>query len=335
MGKNHLEHALRDFHASHPTVALALNVTRRPFSFLGQQPADVDNGHSDQWGGFPRLKRKGIWHERLMDYAGSPTGRDQFEAQMTKLGEAAGVSFDFSTYIDRQPFESQRLLLWAGRFGKGERFISALSDRHFQQGSQGESASKRSTLLAAADEAGLDVAAAAAFLDTDELHDEVWRSYGEMPKRGITGIPLFCFSIPEVGLWSGPFREANADAVVNGSANRAQFLRLFEQLYKYAAKQLGDGLKRGQPLPSSSAQAAESAESAEPAAAGDATSLVGQEVRLVGLQTKPTLNGAVGVCERFDAKQGRYAVRLPEHETPIAIKAANLERVDGGGRDEL
>ena len=131
-------------------MALALNVTRRPFSFLGQQPADVDDGHSDQWGGFPRLKRKGIWHERLMDYAGSPTGRDQFEAQMTKLGEAAGISFDFNAYIDRQPFESQRLLLWAGRFGKGEQFISALSDRHFQQGSQGESASKRSTLLAAA-----------------------------------------------------------------------------------------------------------------------------------------------------------------------------------------
>ena len=333
MGKNHLEHALRDFHASHPTVALALNVTRRPFSFLGQQPADVDDGHSDQWGGFPRLKRKGIWHERLMDYAGSPTGRDQFEAQMTKLGEAAGISFDFNAYIDRQPFESQRLVFWAGRFGKGEQFISALSDRHFQQGSQGESASKRSTLLAAADEAGLDVAAAAAFLDTDELHDEVWRSYGEMPKKGITGIPLFCFSIPEVGLWSGPFREANADAVVNGSANRAQFLHLFEQLYKYAAKQLGDGLKRVQPLPSSSAEAA--AESAEAAAAGDATSFVGQEVRLVGLQAKPELNGAVGVCERLDAKQGRYAVRLPGLEKPIAIKAANLECVDGDGKDEL
>ena len=37
---------------------------------------------------------------------------------MTKLGEAAGVTFDFNAYIDRQPIESQRLLLWAGRFGK-------------------------------------------------------------------------------------------------------------------------------------------------------------------------------------------------------------------------
>ena len=55
----------------------------------------------------------------------------------------------------------------------------------------------------------------------------------------------------------------------------------------------------------------------------------------MGLQAKPELNGAVGICERLDAKQGRYAVRLPGLEKPIAIKAANLERVDGGGKDEL
>ena len=165
MGKNHLEHALLAFHDAHPTVALALNITRRPFSFLGQQPADQDR---------QTLKRKSIWHDRLMDYAGSPAGRDQFEAQMTKLGAAAGVQFDFSAYIDRQPIESQRLLLWAGRFGKGEEFMTALSSRHFEQGARGESASKRPTLLAAAQEAGLfDAATVTAFLDSDELHDEV------------------------------------------------------------------------------------------------------------------------------------------------------------------
>ena len=51
-------------------MALELNVTRKPFSFLGQQPLDVDDGNSQQWGGFPRLKRTGPWHERLMDYTG-------------------------------------------------------------------------------------------------------------------------------------------------------------------------------------------------------------------------------------------------------------------------
>jgi len=216
-------------------VALTLNITRRPFSFLGQQPAHQDR-HT--------LKRKGIWHDRLMDYAGNPAGRDQFEAQMTKLGQAAGVTFDFNAYIDRQPIESQRLLLWAGRYGKGEEFMTALSNRHFQQGSQGESASKRPTLLAAAQEAGLDAQTVTAFLDSDELHDEVWRSYGEMPRKGINAIPLFCFSVPEVDLWSGPFRDANADATINGSGDMARFLHLFEQLYKHTATVLGATLKR-------------------------------------------------------------------------------------------
>jgi len=332
VGKNHLENALRDFHALHPTVALALNVTRRPFSFLGQQPADEDSGNSNRWGGFPRLKRKGIWHDRLTDYSGSPAGRDEFEAHMTKLGEAAGVKFDFNVFINRQPMESQRLLLWAGRFGKGEKFMSALSDRHFQQGTRGESASKRPTLLAAAREAGLDEAAVSTFLDSDELQDEVWRSYGEMPRKGITGIPLFCFSIPEAGLWSGPFRDANADATINGSADKATFLHLFEQLYKYADKALT--LKRDGPLLVDSAASAAEDGAAKLQAAG-LKSFIGQEVRLVGLRAKPELNGAVGVCERFDKGQGRYAVRLPGHEKPLAVKGSNLELLEDAGKDEL
>ena len=321
-------------------MALALNVTRRPFSFLGQQPANEDSGRAERWGGFPRLKRKGIWHERLTDYSGSPAGRDQFEAHVTTLGEAAGVKFDFNAYIDRQPIESQRLLLWAGRFGKGEEFMTALSDRHFQRGSEGESASKRTTLLAACDEVGLDRAAAEAFLDSNELHDEVWRSYGEMPRKGITGIPLFCFSIPEVGLWSGPFRDANADATINGSGNKAQFRQLFEQLYQHTAKALGEALKRDEAPPplqgSGGAAAAEGAAAEDGAAKLRASGLkgfVGQEVRLIGLKSRPELNGAVGVCERFDGKQGRYAVRLAGHDQPLAVKAANMELAQDGAQD--
>ena len=297
-------------------------MTRRPFSFLGQQPADVDDGNSNRWGGFPRLKRKGIWHERLTDYSGSPAGRDEFEAHMTKLGNAAGVKFDFNVFIDRQPIDSQRLLLWAARFGKGEAFMSALSNRHFQQR---ESASKRSTLLAAAEEVGLEVSKVEDFLDSSELRDEVWRSYGEMPRKGITGIPLFCFSIPEAGLFSGPFRDANADANINGSGNKAQFLHLFEQLYKFAANALGDKLKRDAPLAPVDSMPPAQDEAASRLRAAGPKSFVGQNVRLVGLQAKPELNGAVGVCERFDKAQGRYAVRLHGHEKPLALKGGNLE----------
>ena len=60
------------------------------------------------------------------------------------------------------------------------------------------------------------------------------------------------------------------------------------------------------------------------------------QVRLVGLQAKPELNGVVGVCERFDGKQGRYAIRVAGHEKPIAVKGGNLELVeDADSKDEL
>ena len=73
--------------------------------------------------------------------------------------------------MQEQPIESQRLLLWAGRFGLQEEFMTAMNKRHFQQK---QSASERETLLAAAEEVGLDTAAATAFLDGDELEAEVW-----------------------------------------------------------------------------------------------------------------------------------------------------------------
>jgi hypothetical protein len=64
--------------------------------------------------------------------------------------------------------------------------------------SQAETCADRATVLAAvADVEGLDAAAAAVFLETDELVDEVWESYGRMIRHfGITEIPVFSFSRP-------------------------------------------------------------------------------------------------------------------------------------------
>ena len=113
--------------------------------------------------------------EQILFKAG-PAARDQAEAGMRMQGLAAGIEFDYQVRAQWQPIESQRLLLWAGRYGKQEDFMSALNKRHFEQR---QSASDPATLLAAASEVGLDAAQAAAFLESDELADVVWRSYGE------------------------------------------------------------------------------------------------------------------------------------------------------------
>ena len=117
------------------------------------------------------------WHDGLLGYVqGDPQRRDEAERGLQMQGGAAGITFDFSVRCDWQPIYSQRMLWWAGRYGLQEAYMTNLNKRHFQRGSEGESASMRKTVLAAAQEAGLNVEKAAAFLYTDELKDEVWKS---------------------------------------------------------------------------------------------------------------------------------------------------------------
>ena len=110
-----------------------------------------------------------------------------------------------------------------------EEFMTALNKRHFEQQ---QSASITSTLLEAASEVGLDVAAAAAFLETKELTDVVWKSYGSTIARGIHSIPLFVFNVPATGAVGGPFRDGATKQpyTVKGSSSAEAFLQLFEQI---------------------------------------------------------------------------------------------------------
>lgn len=149
-----------------------------------------------------------------------------------KLGADAGIAFDLEVKAQYQPVDSQRLLLWAGRFGRQEQFMSALNRRHFERR---ESASLRATVLAAAAEAGLDVALAEVFLETDELEEEVWRSYGStIREAGIRAIPLFSFSVPAIDAVGGPFRKPGTHEayVVRGSNSEQSFLDLFKLIMR-------------------------------------------------------------------------------------------------------
>ena len=186
------------------------------------------------------LKKKGLWKDRLLDYThGNEEARDQAMRGMKYAGSQVGIAFDYNVYIDRQPVDSQRMLLYAARHGKQEAYVSALSRRHFTQGSSGESASRRHTVLAAAEEAGLDPQAASSFYDGDELRDVVWRSYGDMPKRGISAIPLFVFNVPEINVEGGPLRphaKGTHPPIVNGSMNAELFGDIFDDLWSKLSK---------------------------------------------------------------------------------------------------
>lgn len=167
------------------------------------------------------------WHESLLGYCGSERARAVAEEAMRQLGRRAQIELDYGVKTNWQPVDSQRLMLWARRFGKQERYMDALARRHFEQR---KSASHRATLLEAAEESGLDAAAAAALLDSEELRKEVWDSYGDtIHGKGIHAIPLFVFNSPLTD--GGPFRSgAGRPAIVHGSGDEDQFLEVFEKL---------------------------------------------------------------------------------------------------------
>jgi|UniRef100_A0A7S3EYP1 predicted DsbA family dithiol-disulfide isomerase len=204
-----------------------MNVTRHPYSFVG----DLRGSGGSLPGADAPLTQ--TWHDALLPYMGNdPAARDNAERGMAAQAAEAGIKLDYGVLAQWQPVDSQRLLLWAARFGLQEEFMSALNTRHFERR---QSASKRATLLAAAREVGLDVEAADAFLDGNELEDDVWRSYGETIKeKRIHSIPLFAFSVPSIGAVGGPFRDPAEDEayVVRGSMSDTYFLDLLEVILR-------------------------------------------------------------------------------------------------------
>lgn len=195
-----------------------MDVTRHPYSFRGDSKASA----------IPEGKES-TWHEGLLGYVGGdPAARDAAEAGMRELGERVGIHLDYNVQTNWQPVDSQRAMLWARQFGKAENYMSALARKHFEERT---SASHRATILAAAEEAGLNTEALQAFLNTDELRDEVWRSYGSTIKeKGIHAIPYFVFNSPLTD--GGPFRSGKGrPVIINGSGDEAQFLEVFEHLY--------------------------------------------------------------------------------------------------------
>ena len=136
-----------------------------------------------------------------------------------------------SASLDSQPVESQRAQLWASQRGLAETFMDELGKRHFERAT---SASDRATLLECAAAVGLSSAELDAFLDSDQLREEVWRSYGDTVRdMGIHSIPLFVFSLEANG---GPFREGvGATFTHGGSGSPEAFDQLFQRAWAAAA----------------------------------------------------------------------------------------------------
>jgi len=303
-------------------VALQLNVTRHPYSFIGD--ARGPSGPGGLSGVGNGNKPTETWHDALLGYmGGDPTRRDAAEAGMREQGKAAGIEFDYNVLAQWQPIDSQRLLLWAGRFGLQEEFMSALNKRHFELR---ESASLRSTLIAAAEEVGLDTQDASAFLDTDELSEVVWKSYGDtIHKKNIHSIPLFAFSVDAIGAVGGPFRAPGKHEayVVRGSMDDRHFLSLFELIAR--------DVKAGRRIFDEASSAFRQDEWWRPTVQEGtcATGLAGKRVTLQGLRKRPELNGRTGRVRDFSHSKGRWQVEVDGESGALLLRPENLALADG------
>lgn len=190
-----MQQAIDLFHARHPDIRLEINVSRQPYSWAGDATDDDLQGRFLQFSNKKNADGVSFQQER------EARGNEEVDfIPLDVLGEQAGISYKHGVEMVWQPVDSQRILLWAGRFGKQEEVADEIGKLHFEEVRHNND---RSTLLAACERVGLDVDAAEAFLDTDEMVDRVWWSYGTTIRYyGIKEIP--CYVLNRIGV-PGPF----------------------------------------------------------------------------------------------------------------------------------
>jgi predicted DsbA family dithiol-disulfide isomerase len=241
VGKHLVQKALDEFHRDHTDVRVELRVTRRPYSWAGDdrtveqgkiryggEEFNKDKGYDEQG---EQMRRK--WRrENLEGYSEGPRSSEVPRTPMNVLGELASIDFNTAKEMKWHPVDSQRMILWAGQFGKQEEFAEAISSRHFEHGQTNDDT--ETILAAVADVPGLDVHAAAAFLATDEMVDYVWQSYGAMIKHfGITEIPVFVFNrLDGPSAFSPSYIQdvTPAPYIIVGSASVEIFSQVFEHI---------------------------------------------------------------------------------------------------------
>ena len=209
-------------------MALQVNVTRHPYSFVGDRAAQPEADELDGIGTSADGLRVG---DRALP-AATPgvdraPGRPVAGWALLAARPVGGHRFDLEVVAQYQPVESQRLLLWAARQGRQEPCMSALNRLHFEGGGAPACARRCSPRRRGGARRG-----GGGGLPRDgRARGRVWRSYGDTIRRsGIRAIPLFAFSVPSLGAVGGPFRRAGEYEayVVSGSSNAEDFLELFE-----------------------------------------------------------------------------------------------------------
>ena len=119
MGKRFVQKAIDAFEESHPGVRIELRVTRRPYSWAGDDRT-VEQG---------KVQYMSQSFREAKGYDEAPKSTDIERTPMDELGRLSSIDFDTAKEMKWHPVDSQRTILWAARFGLAEEF--AVFDRWF------------------------------------------------------------------------------------------------------------------------------------------------------------------------------------------------------------
>jgi len=110
-------------------------------------------------------------------------------ASITEIGRGEGVPFRFDR-VRRTPssIDAHRLVRFAARYGCADAMVEALFSAHF---TDGRDIGDHAVLVAVAEACGLDGAAVARFLPTEEETDMVHADNLRAHRLGINGVPCF------------------------------------------------------------------------------------------------------------------------------------------------
>jgi predicted DsbA family dithiol-disulfide isomerase len=120
---------------------------------------------------------------------GSANALDAGHQRLEAMGREAGIDYHFDR-ITRSPntLDAHRLVRWATEAGKGAEMVDRLFRAYF---SEGRDVGDHNVLGALATDVGLDGAAIAARLATDDDKASVRAAIDEAYQIGVTGVPTF------------------------------------------------------------------------------------------------------------------------------------------------
>jgi predicted DsbA family dithiol-disulfide isomerase len=141
----------------------------------------------------PELPEEGVERRSYLEAKfGGPERAAEIYARVRAAGDSVGIPFDFDRIaVQPNTCDAHRLIGWAQAQADANPLVERLFRAYFLEG---RDIGDRAGLAELAGEAGFDVAAAAAFLDSDVGIAEIEAADRRAREMGIGGVPFFVFN---------------------------------------------------------------------------------------------------------------------------------------------